>query len=554
MKALNTKLTVAISSFYIFLAFSNLSISASYYSTGREKSVSEPPPTSVTLEKNNIRSRVWSNGVFNKGIINYMPGFEWPKETGKYAVYTSGFNIGAYVNGELRLATAYDEGEYSPGYCINNTFYTDSRFKLYKVSSGDNYSSNPDWIDWAHMVPYGAPYTDVNNSGFYEYTIDIPGVKDAAQTIFLCMTDGNTSLHQNEFPVYGKTLPLYAEVHLTAWVYDSPGLTDIQFLRWVVINKNISAWDSTLLSIIAETQIGNPDDDFIGYDTSRNMGFAYNEDNDDNGGSNTYGPNPPAFAMQLLNCSTLSVDLKAFSYFIPCVCGTLCEMYPTNSIETYRFLSGVKKDLTPWVIPGTKPPITTKFVYAGNPEAGTGWNYSNGRINNCGGSLTGGLILPGIVSDTRFIISTSPPNGRMNPGDTSVVQIAQFMRRGSNNLSSVTGLNYIADAVYKLCQNGFVIGINPLSNEVPNKFNLYQIYPNPFNPETKIIFDLPKSGNVTLKIYDVLGREVTTLINEKLNAGIYSVDWDASNFPSGVYFCKIESENLAKTIKMLMIK
>jgi photosystem II stability/assembly factor-like uncharacterized protein len=98
------------------------------------------------------------------------------------------------------------------------------------------------------------------------------------------------------------------------------------------------------------------------------------------------------------------------------------------------------------------------------------------------------------------------------------------------------------------------IGINPISTEIPGKFSLHQNYPNPFNPETKIRFDLSKSGIVSIKIYDAIGREVAALVNEKLSAGEYSVDWDGFNHPSGVYFCRLESDNLAKTIKMVMIK
>lgn len=85
-------------------------------------------------------------------------------------------------------------------------------------------------------------------------------------------------------------------------------------------------------------------------------------------------------------------------------------------------------------------------------------------------------------------------------------------------------------------------------------FYLSQNYPNPFNPNTNINFSLPKADYVTLKIYDILGKEVTTLINEELNAGNYSVNWDASNFSSGVYFYKLSAANNSLIRKMILLK
>jgi len=98
------------------------------------------------------------------------------------------------------------------------------------------------------------------------------------------------------------------------------------------------------------------------------------------------------------------------------------------------------------------------------------------------------------------------------------------------------------------------IGIQPISKEIPSSFSLSQNYPNPFNPSTNIKFELPKSNYVTLKIYDALGREIATLINEKLAPGTYEVEWNGSNYPSGVYFYRLITDNFSETKKMLMIK
>ncbi|MFA7361856.1 MAG: C25 family cysteine peptidase [Candidatus Kapaibacterium sp.] len=97
-------------------------------------------------------------------------------------------------------------------------------------------------------------------------------------------------------------------------------------------------------------------------------------------------------------------------------------------------------------------------------------------------------------------------------------------------------------------------GVNPVSSQVPNVYSLSQNYPNPFNPATKINFAIPKQGLVTLKIYDVLGREVRTLVNEVKSAGNYTVDFNASEYSSGVYFYKLESNSFSDIKKMMLIK
>jgi len=94
----------------------------------------------------------------------------------------------------------------------------------------------------------------------------------------------------------------------------------------------------------------------------------------------------------------------------------------------------------------------------------------------------------------------------------------------------------------------------PDRNTIPDQYSLSQNYPNPFNPVTKINFAIPKQGFVTLKIYDVLGREVRTLVNEVKSAGQFLVDFNASEFSSGVYFYRLESEGFSDIKRMMLIK
>jgi subtilisin-like proprotein convertase family protein len=90
--------------------------------------------------------------------------------------------------------------------------------------------------------------------------------------------------------------------------------------------------------------------------------------------------------------------------------------------------------------------------------------------------------------------------------------------------------------------------------EIPNHYILKQNYPNPFNPETSIKYGLPKGQLVKLVVFDVLGREVVTLVNEFKPPGVYEANFDASNYASGIYFYKLETADFAETKKMILIK
>jgi len=92
------------------------------------------------------------------------------------------------------------------------------------------------------------------------------------------------------------------------------------------------------------------------------------------------------------------------------------------------------------------------------------------------------------------------------------------------------------------------------ANEIPKNYSLSQNYPNPFNPVTKINYALPKDGFVKIKIYDVLSREVATLVSEVKQAGYYSVDFDATNYTSGIYFYKLEAGTFSEIRKMMLVK
>ncbi|MFI5144453.1 MAG: T9SS type A sorting domain-containing protein, partial [Ignavibacteria bacterium] len=99
-----------------------------------------------------------------------------------------------------------------------------------------------------------------------------------------------------------------------------------------------------------------------------------------------------------------------------------------------------------------------------------------------------------------------------------------------------------------------VTGIHKPNGTVADNYSLSQNYPNPFNPSTKIKYQIPNQENVKLTVYDILGNEVATLVNEKQSAGTHEISWNAANVSSGVYLYKITAGSYSDTRRMSLIK
>ena len=98
------------------------------------------------------------------------------------------------------------------------------------------------------------------------------------------------------------------------------------------------------------------------------------------------------------------------------------------------------------------------------------------------------------------------------------------------------------------------VGVSTFTSEIPFTYSLQQNYPNPFNPSTNLKFGISDMGFVTLKVYNALGNEIITLVNENLSPGFYDINWNASGYPSGVYYYTLKSGNFTETKKMFLLK
>jgi hypothetical protein len=97
-------------------------------------------------------------------------------------------------------------------------------------------------------------------------------------------------------------------------------------------------------------------------------------------------------------------------------------------------------------------------------------------------------------------------------------------------------------------------GVELLSTEIPDEIILHQNYPNPFNPSTTIRFSLPRMSDVTMTIFDLLGQEVTILVDERLAPGLYVFDWNPIGMPSGMYFCHLHAGQYTETKKLILVR
>jgi hypothetical protein len=243
-------------------------------------------------------------------------------------------------------------------------------------------------------------------------------------------------------------------------------------------------------------------------------------------------------------------------------------------------------------------PITgeeTKFCVPGDPAEKTGWF--------CGEGWPDGPP----PKDIYYLMSSGPFT--LAPGDTQEVVIAIMITKGTDRKNSVTKLKGLAAEVREWYYNDYVTDVK--SNELlgtPTNFELKQNYPNPFNPTTTLEYSLPVSSkqsavgswqrsenryqnsenqnqnqasgiqylessiqvhsfnqpitqsgtggllSVKLVVYDILGREVATLVNEQQKPGSYSVAFDAGYLSSGVYFYKLQTDSFVKTRKMILLK
>jgi hypothetical protein len=547
------------------------------------------------MQANNINTIFINNGIYNYDKYTfqfYDAGFVWPSASPQRmtSVYASGLYLAAKVNGELRVSGAYYMSHFTggnipfPGQVPPATVCSDSAFRVYLVSltdeslvdggtriktaGGHQYTFN--YISWAAWpISQGAPYYEVNNIQGYQpgWNSDRPGIGNGSGArpdqllfmVYMDFTNCTKLLHQTAVSLPGGTPPMGVEIHQITFAFDCMSLENTYFSKYRLINKSGVNWDSVYLGFINDIDIGGGScgavDDAAGCDTNRNLTFQYNADNQDC----NYGTNPPALGTRLLQSpivhtgnpldtaklpygNLIGYKLIGMTSTTVFLCGgPPCSCEPDTSIEAFNLLKGYDICGNPH-----RNYVTgefTKFMYSGDACNRIGWFDSTSR-------------------DRKYIMSSGPFS--IDRGDTQVVVVSfSVTRDGGNNFQNVCAVQRLSDSALYYYYHDFPvcipIGIQPISTEVPDRFMLCQNYPNPFNPVTKIRFSLPSPSEggvqaVKLIIYDILGREIAILANEQLQPGTYEVEWNAENYPSGVYFYTLSAGNYFNSKKMILLK
>lgn len=211
----------------------------------------------------------------------------------------------------------------------------------------------------------------------------------------------------------------------------------------------------------------------------------------------------------------------------------------------------------------TTTPPGSATIKLDNPVSGANPNLS-------GNSNYSAMTTTSILGGTAISLNITRLNNcyNLSPG-TYVLGRIRFNRidtTGCINLSIRTN-SVVQDSITQLLNPGAWTLINPptcirldyltglvSNNELPTIFKLYNNYPNPFNPFTSIKYDIPRKSYVVISVFDVLGRLVTELLKQEIEPGRYEVNWDGTNYSSGAYFYKLETEHFTDIKKMILVK
>lgn len=511
---------------------------------------------------NQIKMWVANNGDGSHDPLTDGNGFYWPggENAEKSAIFEDGLVWGGKINGEIYFNGNTHRQGLQAGKILYNGLSDDptkTKYRVYKIRKDWNEfpvalreKYRKDYEDWP--VEDGAPYYDYNNDGQFSKSVDQP-LFEGDEVLWYVANDLDTFRTVRTF----QTLPIGLEFQTTIYAFKHTGiLGDVVFKKYRIINKGINTVDSMYFGYWSDPDLGDANDDFVGCDTILNLGYCYNGYSEDGDGTgNTYGNQPPAVGYKLVQGPILEgiitdsakfngrwitgLKNKNMSSFTFQINSPIFPMPSLSAIEWYNLIRGYVWDGTSFIDPTTGH--ETRFLLTGDPVSGIGWYEGNGWPQG---------PAPG---DRRMLMGFGPIT--FAPEDTQEVVIAIIMARGTDNIQSVAELKKKAAVVqkfYDLYQPEFV----NIKYEIPKPDYYYigQNYPNPFNPATTIKYELPVSGLVTLKVFDILGNEIETLVNEEQSAGEYLVEFKSNELASGIYIYQISSREFTRTKKMILLR
>lgn len=547
------------------------------------------------LDINKIYMPLNRKGVL--AAVNVPPLGSGGQFGGHTFLFSGGFFLSGYGNGVLwanAVASASLVEDYLPGTVGNPN---NPNAQLYKLRSDDP-PFGQSWQDWIDAVNLGADFYDGNSDGIY-YPVDLNsnGQWDANEdrpdilgdeSLWCVFHDGVDVAVRR----WNTTIEVGVEVRQTVFAYDYVSeLQNIIFIRYRIMNTGTVSNELTdvYFGVWGDPDIGFAQDDLVGCDTLLQAGYTYND-----GPDTQYGTNPPSFLNKFLSGPVTYIPGETFidnngngsydegidtpldtafvqrgqilgiaeypgaknqtlSSSIEYINGDPDLRDPDNKEEARNYMLGYNRiGLLP--DPCTFPygevkggvdcsQVNPYFWYSGDPVANYGW------INT-------------YPWDQRQMQNIGPFT--LVAGEEYEIIVAYNVGQSTDALSSITEVKTIAGISGVLHNSNFdttsVVSVEDIyGSNIPQEYFLSQNYPNPFNPITTIEFSIPEEGSVSLVIYDVLGNEVATLVNENLQAGSYKTEFDSHsgevrNLVSGVYFYTLKTENFNQTRKMILMK
>jgi len=529
---------------------------------------------------------IGSGGNFDGENFLYSAGF-----------FLSGIKDSVWANGVMPNVFVQD---YQSG--TINIDSDDPRSAIYKLRSDDP-PFGQSWQDWIDAVALGADFYDGNGDGLYN-PVDLNGNNQwdsdedkpdiLGDETYWCAYNDAVPMEERRWNV-----ELFGiEVKQTIFAFETAQLplSNVIFIRYKIKNTGlvVANLEDVIFGHPYDTDIGWLNRNLGGTDMARNASYCFGDSTcfvggvtpitflaDFLSGPVSYIPNVSFIDYNWNGTYEDGIDIPldtAYTYRgqlgvhvyegatnlrmkagVTYADGNPYQGEPMMQIEVRNYLNGLQRngnEADPCTYPYGEvrggvdcSTINPYYWYSGDPVNNMGW------INS-------------VATENHAIFSLKPFN--MQANQVKEVMLAYIVGTGVDALSSVTEAKLLSDQIQEFYEDNFGYPIILSADEpsaIVNDFNLEQNYPNPFNPSTRIKFTIPtppissplakgrtEEGFATLKVYDILGNEIATLVNEELSPGEYEVEFNATNLPSGIYFYTLKTGEFVQSKKMVMLK
>lgn len=547
-------------------------------------SISKTNANSITLRYNNFELPVNNDGR--------LAGFDGlsGRYKDKCILFTGGFHLSGYNdnkswgNGVMYASRIVD---YQPGPV--GSLSTDSKNKVYLVTSTD-FPFGAAYEEWKDAVALGADFYDGDHDGVYnpvdkngngKWDVDEDRPDLLGDFTAFCVYNDAV---KKDFRRYTDIDPVGIEIRQSVFgIASYSDYGNALFVRYRIINRGTvnNVLDSVYFAAAVDPDLGEGSSDLVGCDTMSNLGYAYND------GPNTqFGVNCPSFAVSLMQGPAVylpgvtyndvnkngkydqgidtplkkAVNNKGRFLGVDTIPGamnlqmTSFTQYmqsnpthgdPSSQSELRNYLigglskHGVKLSPCSWAFGNGSSlqdcnSINPKFMYSGNPVTKKGW------INTT-------------PIDQRFLVNTG--QFKLEKDKPVDIIVAYIIGQGESSLGSVDKVFANNKIFKKYFDSNFttVTGVHDEVNTVKT-FDLFQNYPNPFNPSTNIKYSVPSTQRITIKVFNVLGQTVKTLVDEIKSRGTHEVVFDAGKLSSGIYFYELKSADNSIVKKLILAK